>query len=365
MSLAHATHRRSLALLAAAALLACTDRSAPPTSPRARPQLDASAALQSQPYTITFDQLNIQFDSDPMEPYTEWGAATVQFPGASTDVYANLVVNGTWQVQNIPLSSPDGPGVPVTRTFDIDLGTSPGVPVDALQYDFSLTDQPIERMPIVGTPAQVGHRDMVLAGGVAGGSIGKKSKPAPPVKGGAAVDSASHDHFPNQDAGKNECGPTGTSNSLKWLKAKNKLTVADDDISIDAMKRAEGFTIASGVPGNWYLLKDKYLRDKRIPIKTSAVGGLAGALTAMKTGCDVELGISGNPVGHLVALTDIKKLANGSYVLQITHDSDQSKIGGTVTETVTWSPSTQTLNGTPWINGRTVSQVVSECVTSK
>ncbi|AHG93648.1 hypothetical protein J421_6113 (plasmid) [Gemmatirosa kalamazoonensis] len=357
-------HRRSLALLVVAALAACADPSPPPTAPHARPQLATAVPPTYTPYTISFQQLNISFDDDPMEPYTEWGIATVQFDGSSTELYANLVVNGTWQVQNIPLSSPEGPGVPVTRSFEFDLGTAPGTPVDALQYDFVLVDRPIERMPLGATPATVGHTDMVLAGGVQGGSIGGKAKPKPPVKGDTPVDQASHANFPNQDAGKNECGPTAASNSLQWLKAKNKLAVDDALISIDAMKKAQGFNVATGVPGNWYLLKDKYLREKKVPIKTRAEGGLGGALAAMKKGCDVEIGISGNPIGHLVALTEIKKLKNGSFVLQITHDSDQSKVGGTVTETVTWDPGTGTLNGTPWINGRTVTQVVSECVTT-
>src|SRR5438067_6119112 len=135
----------SLLLAVAAVLSACADQ---PTSPGRKPggpRLDV-ASEKAQPsqlsYSISFSQLNIEFDFTPREDFTEWGQAQVQFVGTSDPVlYANLVVNGDWEVQNVPVLSTNGPGMPVTTSFDVALGPD-GVPVNALTYAFTLTTAP-------------------------------------------------------------------------------------------------------------------------------------------------------------------------------------------------------------------------------
>jgi antitoxin (DNA-binding transcriptional repressor) of toxin-antitoxin stability system len=357
-----------LAVLAAsAASVACSDT---PTGARpspAGPRRDVTADKAQVSYTISFSQLNIEFDNTPREDFTEWGAATVQFVGTSDPVlYANLVVNGDWQVQNVPMLSTNGPGVPVTTTFDVALGPD-GVPVNALTYAFALTREPADGMPVGGVGTPVGHSNANLKACVAGGPIGPRAKPAPQVKPPAAkpVDQATNADFPNQEAGVNECGPVATSNSLQWLKKKNKLEVKDADISIDALKKVEGFGPKTGVPLDWYKKKAAYLKDKKVPVATTALATLDQVLAAMKKGCDVEMTVAGQPMSHLVAVSGITKMSDGSFVMQLTHDLKQGQDGGTVTNNVTWDPRTRQFTGAAWINGRAIGQLVSECVTKK
>jgi hypothetical protein len=362
---------RSLAALSAALVLfACSDPSpsAPRTAPApsglspSGPRLEVAPAA-TQPFTISFAQLSIQFDDDPPSSFTDWGVATVQFIGASDVLYANLVVNGVWQIVNVPLLSPDGPGQPVTTNLNFEIGPD-GVPVSALSYAFTLTDLAMERAPGNPVGAPVGQSEMLMTRCVGGGPIGTRARPTTPVKGGVAVDKASQPDFPNQESGTNECGPVATSNSLQWLKKQNNLmNVQDGDISIDAMKKAEAFDPRTGVPLDWYKRKAGFLKEKKIPIATTALNTLDQVLAAMKRGCDIEMTVAGNPMSHLVSVSGITKMKDGTFVLQLKHDLIQGKAGGTVTDNVTWNPRTGVLTGAAWINGRRIGQLVSECYT--
>jgi hypothetical protein len=70
-------------------------------------------------------------------------------------------------------------------------------------------------------------------------------------------------------------------------------------------------------------------------------------------------------MSHLVAVSGITKMSDGSFVMQLTHDLKQGQDGGTVTNNVTWDPRTRQFTGAAWINGRAIGQLVSECVTKK
>ena len=350
-------------LLAVATVLsACSDKPSSTGPEPGGPPLKNESPSSQPSYSISFTQLNIEFDFTPRQNYTEWGEATVQFVGTSDVLYANLVVNGDWQVQNVPVLSTNGPGAPVTTTFDIQVGPD-GVPVSALTYGFTLTTTPMDQPPVGFIGAPVTPANANLKACVAGGPIGPRAKPAPQVKAPAAkpVDKANQKDFLNQEAGVNECGPAASSNSLQWLKTQNKLDVKDEDISIDSLKKAEGFDPKKGVALDWFKKKDTYLKAKKIPIVTTALATLNDVLAAMKQGCDVEMTVAGQPMSHLVAISGITKMSDGSFVLQLKHDLKQGQNGGTVTNNVTWNPRTGQFTGAAWINGRVIGQLVSEC----
>ncbi|HEV8612629.1 MAG TPA: hypothetical protein VGQ73_03900, partial [Gemmatimonadales bacterium] len=243
-----------LAALAVALAISVCGCGSPEPQTGATSNPAASKALASEQSevsiaSLTFSQLNIDFDGD-LHPQSEWGAATVQYVGADNTLYFNLAVNDVWRIQNIPLLSREGDGVLQSSNVNFDLGNTPGALVTTLQYAASLTTAPITQMPAGATAAAVGQQDYTIFTGLIGGTV-PFTPPTPALVGGGGngPKTTHSDGFPNQQAGKNECGPAAASNSLQWLKKKHNLAIPDAAITIAALKAALGWT-PTGVPGN-------------------------------------------------------------------------------------------------------------------
>jgi hypothetical protein len=210
---------------------------------------------------------------------------------------------------------------------------------------------------------------------ISSGFIGGEIPFSPPnaVLAGGAADGpkTTHEGFPNQEAGKNECAPAAASNSLQWLKKKYGLPLQDNAISIAAMKQIMNWT-PTGVKGTWWSLKRSFFKDH---IQTGTLPRFSMNLVQEKLmeGCDVELSSpsrnkKGEIESHVVAVTGIQQLANGDYSLDLTHDADQAAGGGTVTESVKFHAKTQpknTFEGAPWINRFGPEVIVFECPIKK
>jgi hypothetical protein len=316
---------------------------------------------------VSFSQLDIQFDGDKHK-HSQWGAAELEFIGSPGILYFNLTVRSgnssspVWRIQNLPVLSREGAGVEQKATFYFDLANTPGKNVQGLDYAFALTASPLSDMPLASAPANVANRRYEIDTGFGGRPI-SFAPPAEMLVGGAAEGGpCSHEGFPNPAVDEDECVPAAASNSLNWMNELYGLGIPTDLITLDAMKGATGWD--KSIPGcddNWPEKKAKYLVDHDIPVSSDTVDRfrIDKIYEAICNGCDVELGI-GN---HFVAVTGIQKLEDGNFSLDLTHDSDQGKKDGTVTETIKYDDTEGRFHGSPWLENKAPELIVVECPT--
>jgi hypothetical protein len=275
---------------------------------------------------------------------TEWGSVDFTFAGQEPIMYFNLTVNGTWQVQNIPVLSIEGVGVDQTMTYYFDLGTARGTNVTSLNYDFTFTPNILDTMPGLFKPALVADDYIAMWPGF-GGSMPPLA-PAKPLIGGEVVNSDekyAHKDFPNQECAPNECTPTAVSNSLQFLNKRHGLGMDPNKITIDEMKKAVGWD-PNGAPWDWWRIKKKYMEDNDYPITTRKITDINELGAEMLDGQDIEINESwrelidpnGDPndpnnvtiAGHTTALIGITPLKNGKYSLDVADDRKQGEPGG-------------------------------------
>jgi len=327
---------------------------------------------------VTFDQLDVEFDGDRHDK-SQWGEATLRFVGSDKVLYFNLTVmsgrsgSPVWRIQNIPVLSREGPSVRQTTTFHFNLANDPGERVAQLEYGFELTEATLTAMPELQLRGHVDRRDYEIDTGYGGipivftpppdSFVGESVLARPPeaLVGAAVADGpCTHKGFPNIEVGKDECVPGGVSNSLNWLNQTYGLGINANDITLDAMKTATGWKKENKGTGLfWSEKKKEYLAAHQIPVSTEEVDAfrINRILEAVCAGCDVEIGIG----EHCVAVTGAKKLENGNYSFDFTHDSDQGKKGGTITETATWDAALGQFQGGPDVQNKTVEFIVVEC----
>ena len=327
---------------------------------------------------VTFDQLDVEFDGDRHDK-SQWGEATLRFVGSDKVLYFNLTVmsgrsgSPVWRIQNIPVLSREGPSVRQTTTFHFNLANDPGERVAQLEYGFELTEATLTAMPELQLRGQVDRRDYEIDTGYGGipivftpppdAFVGESALAPPPealVGAAVAEGPCTHKKFPNIEVGKDECVPGGVSNSLNWLNEKYGLGINPNDITLEAMKTATGWKKENKGTGLfWSEKKKQYLEAHQIPVSTEEVDAfrINRILEAVCAGCDVEIGIG----EHCVAVTGAKKLENGNYSFDFTHDSDQGKKGGTITETATWDAALGQFQGGPDVQNKTVEFIVVEC----
>lgn len=321
--------------------------------------------------SMVFAQMD--FDLDGMiYTDTEWGAVDFTFIGQEPIMYFNLAVSGTWQVQNIPVLSIEGVDVEQTMTYYFDLGTERGVNVDGLDYDYMFTPDIIDAMPGGAVTATVVDRQAVFSPGTVETEIVSLSLvSAEPLIGALAKipEKFAHKDFPNQDCGVNECCPAAVSNSLKFLNKKWSLGIKDSKTTIDDMKKAtnwdkDGCWIdhddnrPKGQRNAWWEDKKKYMEDNDYPITTRRVTDLGKIAEEIKSGQDVEL------LGdwHAAAIVGITDLGGGKFSIDVAHDTEQGKAGGTKTETITYDPNTKKFSGSPgFFAGSSFRYAVVEC----
>jgi hypothetical protein len=311
---------------------------------------------------LEFFQLNLEYDLTH-EPYSDWGKMALTYVGYGQVMYLNVNVNGSWQIENMPLISREGENVLQTVWLSYGLNVPPGTPVHMIQVGADITDVPRNTPPPLLATAQVSPMDEVIAGGIIGGPLAKQDKGSGQKGGQTVGDKHSHKDFPNQEAGKNECVPAAISNSLKYLKREFGLTVADARISIAALKRATGWG-PGGCDKNWWKRKKDYAAEFGIETRKLNPIDIEDVFSGIGKKYDVEMVIKnvvGN-AGHCVAVVGAQKLANGNWVLEIAHDVKQGDdTQGTIVEKVTFDPNAaKIVDGPAWAKGKKVDYFVEE-----
>jgi len=283
-------------------------------------------APSSPAQTLQFNQTDFEFNGI-LTPDSDWGSVDLTFTGTSGELYFNLSVNGTWQVQDVPILSGEGPGILQTTTLAFSLGVPTGTDVSSLNYGFTLTPAPTGVMPPSALTAPVTPASVVMYS--SGDPAPFPTGPAPAVpdvgNGAAPVGrpQAHHRNFPNQQSPPNCCLPTAVSNSLKFLNRENGLGLSDAATSIDSMKTVCGFVDGVGCDGVfWWQQKDIYMIMEGYPITTKQVkpADIATIIQEIQNGQDVEMDI----YSHEVAVWGIKDLGGGKYRIYIKHDANQN-----------------------------------------
>lgn len=312
---------------------------------------------EPDPYnaSLDFDQLDFtQIGQDQQTKDSPWGTATLGYENATELLYFNLAVNGRWVVQNLPVPASTGRR---HLTFAFDLGVSEGTKVSSLSYAHDLTLSLLDSMPTETDTATVSDRSVVYASSFRG-RVPILVNPRALELGGTAADSAFHGpDFPNTGAGNMECVPAAVSNSLRYLNDEFNLGLTDEETSLATMKPATDWD-PTGCPFTWYRTKDQFMRDNRYPISTRRVNDFDQIIREIKAGQDVEL--CGD--WHCAAVTGIVRLADGRYVLYVTHDTAQGEGGGEITEKIIYDPDTGRFEGSPgFFDGSGFSYFVVEC----
>ncbi len=296
--------------------------------------------------SLEFYQLDFNLDGT-ITLNSDWGVVDLTFTGSDTIVYFNLTVNGTWQVQDMPVLSLEGSGVNQTQRFWFDLGNEVGTNVTDLYYVSRLTTAPLLSAPpyVDSIYAQV-RDDSVVVYSNCGCPFNRTPPPAKPTVGGTVSDEKQHklEGFETQECGRYDCVPAAISNSLKFLKKRHGLNINDDDITIDKMKEACGWVDGVGVPPGteWWDLKDEYMKKKKLPITTErrvAKENIDWVIQQIDIGQDVEMTVRWQSGGfvdyHCVALVGIAKLDNGKYSITVAHDAKQKD---RVPQSGVWDP---------------------------
>jgi hypothetical protein len=300
---------------------------------------------------IGLDLAQINFNQGPDSlANSNWGSATASFTGQLGFQYFNLVLNGSWQVQNAPVWSLGGLG-PQSMVFNFDLGNTPGSNVSSAGLIASLTAAPLGSAPGgPSVPTMVGDREVTVGG--LGGPLG----PIPgavPLIGNLPVDWAFNMGMPNQDVGVDECVPGAFSNSLMWLDDRDaSFSIPGNLKSVAGLKGptnwdppatdANGKPIpgTGGTPVNAWEGKRDALKDY-VTTRFIQPGNIAQALAEMKRGEDIE--VWGHH--HAAVATGLIQNLDGTWGIYVTHDTNQGTAGGTVTEFVTFDPATGLLTG--------------------
>jgi hypothetical protein len=317
-----------------------------------------------------FVQLNFNYDGTETL-HSDWGAIDLTFSGSNTMFYLNLSVNGSWVIQNVPFQSLQSNGELQTRRFWFPIG-SPGIEVEQIIYGYTVTPVMMLNQPFEDDIALV-EQDYVEIYSSFFDPTGDPSLNVPDpavnqVGGKPAQKTHSHRLFPNQEAGVNECVPTGISNSLKFLKDHHGLIMTEDDMSIDSLKIGTGWTALGCPRPGWVDNKKNYVRDKKLPVTTRKLDGpknIASIGQEIKDGQDVEMDIKWKGRGaHAVAITEWIDLGGGRYQIGVTHDKEQGTPGGTVTENAIYDSNTGTWTGA-MSNGTNDFFFVVECPTTR
>lgn len=289
--------------------------------------------------------------------------------------YLNLSVNGTWQVMNALLPAVWAPGIPQTLTFNFQIGTTNGAPVNSVQYDYSLTPFLLATMPLGSASsnsmiATVTNRLVELPAGILPGT--NCYRPAQMFVGvsnsvvtvsnftGGVSNFTISTNFPNQHCGTNECVPAAESNSLlAMINSHTNLLITTNDVTIAAMKIACDWT-PDGCYNGWWYSKAQAFAGK---LDTSTTYVTAAAKAACDQGCAVVMQVS----GHAVSVVAISPPGpDGNCTIVIVEDLAQGEGGGDlVTEEATLNPRTGVITyDPPWptVNGQDLLQYfIIEC----
>lgn len=124
------------------------------------------------------------------------------------------------------------------------------------------------------------------------------------------------------------CVPAAVSDSLRFLNEKYGLGIDLSLVSIERLADEMGWKETTGCKytgeNAWNTLKDKYLKKVGIPIVTSVIFDPDRAMLEIRKGQDVELqSTSQGGSAHTAKIFAIARLANGKYIIWVSHDTDQ------------------------------------------
>ncbi len=295
--------------------------------------------------SLAFYQMDFLFD-DRVYTDSDWGAVDFTFPGRNALMYFNLSVNGSWQVQNLPVFSREGAAVTQTLRCYFDLGIAEFEAVPEIRYGYAFTPDIRQSLPESRYPAMVADDHIRLLAGN-GGLMPELGEARAFIGGRVSSEQRhAHSHFPNQEAGDRECAPTAVSNSLKFLNETHNLGLSEDQTAIETMKPAVGFEAGWGAPlDSWPEHKANYMKTHNYPITTRKITDVSQLAEEIDRGQDVEIQESwidadGNRTGHTSALVGITQLEDGRYVLDIADDRKQGEKGGTEVTPYPYDPQT-------------------------
>lgn len=304
--------------------------------------------------TIKFYQYDFSMDS-VTQFNSDWGGLELQYDSFPGTMYVNLSTDlpGTttqWQIQNL-LISKYGSDTEKTLIY-FDIGDT-SVEVNSINYGLSLTPFPLNEQPIINSTDSVFSKTIEINSGIYGLDTDKSeientyfdnnSDQAVPTVGGTPVNTAGIDnkHRVNQEAGKNECVPVAISNSVKFLNSMYNLNIPIFKTTIEFMKYAVGFIPDKGAPVNFADLKRNWFSMNNIPITTREYKldiDMDKIMCELSRNQDVEITVeryyyhwlwgSIQIAAHTAQISSISYLGEGRYELEISHDTEQDKIGG-------------------------------------
>jgi hypothetical protein len=323
--------------------------------------LAAAQKARGQIQGLTIDQLSFAQGANSLSN-SNWGQADLTFASPSSTEFFNLVVNGSWQVQNIPVMNLSGTSGSQALSFDFSLANSPGTIVSSASILAQLSNSPLPSAP-TGTPTLTNVNPLSVTIGGLAGPIGPIPLAAALIGGvPIAANGASNVGVPNQDVGVDECAPGAFSNSLMYLNNKFKLGIPANLTSVNGLKVPLGWvapaTDGSGnpIPGTggvtataWQgkanalsaFVTTQFFGPNNGNGTTTGVNDINSAINEMKKGEDVEVW----GAHHAAVAASITQLDNGKYEINVEHDIQQGKAGGTVTQPIIYDPTTGLLTG--------------------
>ncbi len=319
---------------------------------------------------LRFSQIDFEQGGDSVYN-SDWGSVQLDFESKPDFQYFNLVVNGDWQIQNIPIASLAEECVIESMTLNFNLGNLVGDDVVTIDYVASLTDNVLLSGP-PGSATTVNVMDRAVTVGGLAGPVGLIPT-ATPLIGWLPIDWAFNKGIGNQDVGVDECVPGAFSNSLQWLNKENSLGIPANVISNNSLKNPTGWTApatdtgGNPVPGTGGTGVDAWQgkRDALSPHGVSTKYLPASATNADSVIDEIEEGQDVELWGHhhAAVISGMVKHLDGTYTIYVTHDTQQGQNGGTVTEAITYDPATgQLQGGAPgFFGGYSIRGFVIEC----
>lgn len=310
---------------------------------------------------VGFSQADIDLDGT-VQNNSPWGYAQTVISSRSVVLYFNLVVNGAWSVQNLPISQQpeEQDGDDFTILIPFALGVESGSDVASMEAQLSVTEGPIASAPTGAVSLAVGARQFTIYGSILEGAgaasnrsriFANFAKEEPLAPQGGQSKSISHPaDFPNQEAPTHgACVKTAVSNSLTFLNERWKLGLSNSVTNIAGAKEMV-MTPEGESSRHWSEHKDNYMKNQNppIPITTRAATSWDEVYDLICQGMDVEIETTWfdkakqRELSHCMAVVGITLGADGKVTVEVAHDGEQEKEGGILREPLNYDGTTAT-----------------------
>ena len=302
---------------------------------------------------VTVSRLRSSLDGVEPEP-SQWGVVDIAYIPTPELRFFNLSLGDQWPLRNVPV-------FPTLYQIDrYEQSSYFRLPdreePDGIQVGYRITHAPLDDMPAATQRVRLHERSETYFTGVHDAPMGDPADAPPPFRGAPLADVVyCRLDYPNQPCGKNECGPTAVSNSLRWLNKTYGLGIPQEKLTINAWKGILGWAGDGVENGDWANRKVNYCNDKNnaLPVDSTKLPGahVAEALKQFKAGQAVEMFV-GN---HITALICMALDSDGNYVATAVSDAaqeGQDKPGKPVSQTVQIDANGRTTSGPEWAVGK-------------